>query len=317
MINEVQGSLNKRASKRYTYLPQARLDAQNIRQNIQIRDVSKSGLQFFSNSFIQSNAPVCVTWQDQSFGSLAPFLLIIRKLDQQSSGVFRYCYGSKFVNLRHDTRSNLEKLVTQTKTEENDANRKLIRGITIETLLSIIKQGRPFLHHLLQGNDASKHFVRFTREVRDYEKKSFDKSDEISQYIQKLTAHNFHINLLNIAIPLVPKNIAQGFELYQETVQKIELVSKVIIETKPFLVSIDAATLAPDAKINLKRMISESNTRLLYSKLELLQTFVETYESDTSASKGLTETVKKIIDEYNQTSPTLKATKSIPRPPRR
>ena len=140
------------------------------------------------------------------------------------------------------------------------------------------------MHNQLKKNDPEKLFVRFTRDLKDYEKTSFNGTDDTAQMIQKLTTHNFHINLLNIAVPLVPKNTPQGFDLYKETVNKIQLIGDVISESK---------------KIRDSKLVAESSNRLFYNKLELLQTFVETYESDTSGD----ESIKKIVSEYKLSSP--------------
>lgn len=281
---EIKSTINKRASKRYTYLPQARFESQQASQGIQIRDISKSGLQFFSNALIKNNSPIVVNWQDPDVGALNPFLMVVRKIEQAQPRIFRYCYGSQYFNLRHETKQHLEKLVTLTKEEERIANQSLISKITATSIVSIIKQGRTFLHDLLKKKDPEKLFVRFTRDLKDYEKTCFNGTDDDSQMIQKLTTHNFHINLLNIAVPLVPKSTPQGFDLYKETVNKIQLIGDVIIESK---------------KINDSKLVVESSNRLFYNKLELLQTFVETYESDNSGD----ESIKKIVSEYKLSSP--------------
>lgn len=284
---EVKGILiNKRASKRYTYLPQARIEAPNLSQSVQVRDVSHSGIQFFSNLLIRNKTPLIATWKDATVGNLVPFVMVVRKIDQEPGMTFRYCYGSQFVNLRHETKLNIQKLLIQNKKEEEEANKNLIQKITVISLISIIKQGRSFLQNLLTATDTSKLFYRFTRDIKEYEIKSFDATDEVSLQIQKLTALNFNCNLLNVAIPMIPKNNAQGFEFYKEAVNKIEQINGGIVEARKYMDS---------------PLATESVNRLFYNKLELLQTFVEAYESDSETGKS--EPVKKIVEEYKRTSP--------------
>jgi hypothetical protein len=165
---------------------------------------------------------------------------------------------------------NIEKLLVQTKNNELEANKTLINKITVSLLLDLIKQGRPFLQNLLREQNPSTHFQRFLRDIKDYEKKSFNEVDETSQMIQKLVTNNFHCSLLNVGIPLVPKNNEQGFTLYKEAVKKIEMISDLVLEA---------------GKSNASNEVSESRNRLFYNKLELLQTFVETYETNPSSRR--------------------------------
>jgi hypothetical protein len=277
---------NKRISKRYTYLPQARFESQAVQQGIQMRDISKSGLQFYSNALIRTNSPIAISWQDPGLGKVVPFLMVVRKIEQERDKIFRYCYGTQFFNLRQDAKLSIEKLVALTKGEEVEANKNLISKITVESLISIVTQGRAFLQGILKTEDElSKKFIRFTREVRDYERKAFDATDEVSQLVQKLTTHNFHCSLLNIAIPLIPKNHTHGFALYKEAVSKIQLITDINAEAKKVI----------------SAQVTESNNRLFYNKLELLQTFVDTYQSEGIVDND--QAVKKIVEEYNQTSP--------------
>lgn len=294
-MQEVKSSINKRASKRHTYLPQAFCEAQDIRQRIQIRDISQSGMQFFSHSFIQTNAPVCATWEDPVIGSLAPFLLIVRNIRQPYDAVFQYCYGSRFVNLRQETREGVEKLLLQTRNEERNADEKLITKITPEFLIEIIKQGRPFLQSLFKGDGFSKTFVRFTRECKPYEKNSFEKNDDIAHLIQKLTTHNFHCNLLNMATPFISQNHAQGKEFYRVVPDKLESISYIIAESNKFMASMDGQNIVEEARTSFKSMIHESTNRLFHTRFELLTTFMETYVFSEDEKNPM---IKKIMDEY-------------------
>jgi len=295
--------INKRASKRYTYLPQARIEAPNLSQNVQVRDISHSGIQFFSNLLIPNRTPLIATWREPTVGSLVPFVVVVRKIEHKLGMTYRYCYGSQFFNLRNETKLNIQKLLVQSKTEEAQANQMLMEKIGVGTLVSILRQGRAYLQNILAGHDQAKLFYRFTRDMKQYEIQSFQKSDDESQQIQKLTTNNFHCNLLNIAIPLVPKNNAQGFEFYKETVNKIEQITASTIESRKFQ----------------SALVSESSNRLFYNKLELLQTFVEAYEAGSFSGDGKTEPIKKIVDEYRQTSPksAFRAVTKNPVKPRR
>lgn len=288
---EVKSINNKRASRRYTYLPQARFRAQNISQAIQIRDISKSGLQFFSNATIRPNSPLVVAIEDQTFGQVTPFLLVVRKIDQHF-GLLRYNYGSQFFNLRQDTKICLEKILQSTRDEETRANQVLVQKVSSKALLELINEGRSFLLNLIKGNDPEKVFVRFTRDLKDYEKNAFAKSDDESQMIQRLTTHNFHCSLLNTTTPFVNRVNAKDFDFYKQTVKKIQLITDSVIDAKKFSSS----------------LVAESANRLHYNKLELLQTFVETYQSENDSQS---EEVKRIVDEYRQTSP--KPSKATPR----
>lgn len=296
---EVKGVINKRASKRYTYLPQARIEAPNISQNVQIRDISHSGIQFFSNLMIPQQTPLIATWREQNIGSLVPFVMVVRKIEHRLGMTYRYCYGSQFFNLRNETKLNIQKLLDQSKVEEIESNKNLMEKIGVNVLINIIKNGRAYLQNILGGHDQARLFHRFTRDIKEYEVKSFLSMNEDAQQIQKLATNTFHCNLLNIAVPFTPKNTSIGFEFYKETVNKIEQVTASIIESRKF------------AQFPL---VMESSNRLYYNKLELLQTFVQAYESGSFSSDAKSEPIKKIVDEYRQTS--SKTPPRIPPKPR-
>ena len=279
---------NKRAARRYTYLPRATFQSQRVSPGLQIRDISHTGLQFFSDTIIKANSPVWVTWLDSFVGTVDPFLLVVRQIDHQHRAVYRYCYGSRFFNLRSETKKNLEKIVVQTKAGELAANKKLLHTITPNFLIELLKQGRSFLQDILKNHetDLSRTFLRFTREIKEYEKKAFESMDDASVLIQKLTTFNFHINLLLVTIPLLPKTEPKGFELYKETVNRFERINDILQQANRFGGSTG---------------VTESGNRLLFNKLELLQTFVETYERENTDQND--ETVKKMVAEYKKTSP--------------
>ena len=198
MIND-QDNLTKKAPKRFAYPVTAHIELNNAREAIQIQNISKTGIQFYSNIAIPTQSQIRMTWQDAKIGEMESFLLVVRAIEHQEPS-FEYCYGSKFVNLKDDVRRNLNRVVETTEELERKIFEKSLDNVPFKTINDVITHGRLFLRDTLRGNKSSSVIDQFAQELKDYEKESFGNGDEASQWLQKLVTQHFHAKVLLVVL---------------------------------------------------------------------------------------------------------------------
>lgn len=294
---DVKDSLNKRSAERYTYLPQAKCITSENPIVLQVRDISLTGLQFFSNIKINPQSPLSISWTDELYGSIDPFVVVTRQISQPHIRLYQYCYGSQFINLRNEARESLIKVVKYIEKDEIRVQRKIIQHITSESLLEIIQQGRSFIQSVKTAKDET--FILFSKMMRswkEYEIDSFEKKDEHSQWIQKLTATQFHCTLLKISLPVFPINHPIGSETFRQTAIKLDQIPQIITEATKFLDKQEK--LNGESSVH-KIQISESINRLSYRRFELLKTLIETITTTHNMEDEQRKALKKIMEDYS------------------
>lgn len=282
-------TVQKRKSRRFLFLQGALIESQGVRENMEIHNISETGLSFLSNVAIQNNSPISLSWKNNSNDCLIPYVVVVRKSIQIPGKMacrYKYRYGSKFTNLRHETKKIIQNSMKDSYDQELQACKKLIETNDVDGLVDILRQGRSFLQLLWKEPQTYQTLARFTKEIPGYEKSSFENRDEISLAIQKLTTHHFHCLILFSAVQLVHLNHSK-FEVFRSAVtEKILAISALRQELKNL----------PDSP-----HLNESKNRLFYSRLDLLKIFVEKYKVD-SNKKNLQEPAwRAILDEYNKT----------------
>jgi hypothetical protein len=282
-------NIQKRKAKRFICLQRASIDTQGIKDNVQIRDISETGLAFFSNTHIQNNSPIVLNWNNAEKSSFIPYIVIVRKIAQPSDGIFRNCYGTKFTNLRQETKDTIQQIVSKVQEQEMMSSRILLEKIGLKALADIIKQGRSFLHLLLKEPEAHKYLQPFTKEIRKYERTSFENRDELSLAVQKLTMHHFHCLLLFSIIQPDTKTHSTPNILQEIVLEKIGAIANYNIELK---------------KIPSSPAVEESKNRLYYSRLDLLKNFVESFQFDFKTTKN--KELQSIGEEYHLLFPQSK-----------
>lgn len=308
---DVKDSLNKRSCERYTYLPQARCITNESPVVLQIRDISLTGLQFFSNLRINQNAPLSISWVDEMWGTIDPYVIVIRQISQPHTPLFKYCYGSQFINLRNEAKESLIKVVKYIEKDEVRLQRKIIQNMSSESLVDIIQQGRSFIQNIKATKDeTSLLFSQMMRSWKEYEIESFAKKDEHSQWIQKITANQFHCSLLKISLPVFPINHPIGAETFHQIAIKLEQIPQIIKEAVKFLEMKEKTT--EEFSIE-KTLMVESINRLSYRRFELLKTLIETITSTVNMKDEQRLTLKKIMEDYSTFISTLELNQELMR----
>ena len=256
--------LPKRAYKRFTYDVQATCDVNKTKQPVQIHNISKSGIQFYSNVAISRDQPIRLTWQDAKFGTLESSLLIVREIPQITPSGFAYCYGSKFVNLKDEVRRNLNRLVETTQEHEIIAHQKLLDQISYRTINDLIAKGRMYLRDLINGKSSLLMIEQFAKELKDYEKQSFRSMDDESQWLQKLVTQYFHCRIL-ISIVASPKQKLTDFQKIIS--DKLQSIDCLVEECQK---AMGIKTIAHDRPGG----IHETLNRVLYARVELAEVYM-------------------------------------------
>jgi hypothetical protein len=282
-------TVQKRKARRFLFLQRASIEAQGVRQDIEIYNISETGLSFLSNVAIQNNSPISLSWKNHSNDCLIPYGIVVRKSVQTSGNVlsrYKYRYGIKFTNLRNETKKIIQNSMKDSYDQELQACKKLIETNDVDGLVDILRQGRTFLQLLWREPQTHQNISRFTKEIPGYEKSSFENRDDISLAIQKLTTHHFHCLMLYSAVQLVDPTHPK-FEMFRATVtEKILTVSALRQELQ---------------NLPGTPQLVESKTRLFYSRLDLLKIFVEKYKNRLDKKALQEPSWRSVLDEYNKT----------------
>jgi len=290
----------KRAAKRYPYPRAAQCEVDGQVLEIQMLNISTSGVQFATRTRIETQSPIRVQWRDTKFGFFDPTLLIAREIHKPENKDFQYYYGSQYYNLNAEVKQNLLVLLKNFKDEDKKEVKKQVERITPKLLLDVIDEGSAFLRRAFEGGDIPKYFDNLIKEIKDYERLAFTKDDVISVSIQKLTTHNFHCNLFGMLTPfMVDKS-----ELQSTYFQRIQIELQHINETENEVEGAARKSLEAegrdDDKRNIQKMLNESSNRLFYTKQGLLQSVVDTFAAIDSDAPEFKDTFGKIKEEYER-----------------
>lgn len=300
MSEETSEKKAKRAAKRYPYPRAAQCEIEGQILEIQMLNISTSGIQFASRVKIETKNPIKVTWKDTKFGAFDPTLLIAREIYKPENREFQFYYGSQYYNLAAEVKENLLPLLKNFKDEDKQEVKKQVEKITPKYLFDVIEQGNAFLKRAFEGGDIPAYFDNIIKDIKDYERLSFTKEDEISVCIQRLTTHNFHCNLFGMLTPfMVEQSELQAvyFQNIQAQLQKIaDTENHIEIASKKAM----TAEGRDDDKRAVQKMLNESSNRLFYTKQGLLQSIVETFGAIDSDSLEFKNSFGKIKDEYEK-----------------
>lgn len=301
-----QGNLEKRTSKRFFYFQPATSEFQGMKDSIQLQDISLTGIQFISIRLLRPPIPAKFTWNDQEIGTLDPTMLVLRKTSRFLNGVTRYHYGSKFTNLRQETKQNIENLIEARKAREAEENKKLLEKIGLEKIMEMLDGGRAALRDLLKNPKLTKLYAPLLREMKDYERESFDAADEISGLIQMLSTQSFHCKILALVLWENRINIETRTKIFKITVKKLETMEILKSDAASARGKISFQKIEDQKKQNLSQMVAESSSRLQFSRLELLPIIIEIFGKEKGPLVGLQDAYVKIVQEYDDLNPTIK-----------
>lgn len=264
MLIKEQESALKKAPKRFSYTVTASVEVNKTLQTIQIQNISKTGIQFYSKVEIPNNLQIRLMWQDPQIGAMESQLLVVRTIEQQEESMFPYCYGSKFVNLKEEVRKNVNRVVEITQETELKSLKKKMENVSFQTVNEVIVHGRMFVRDILKGKKPSHTAEQFVSELKGYEKESFDKNDdEIAQWIQKLVTQSFHSRILSVMMTR-PIKISDMQKLITDKLQSMDCLAK---ECQKFI------NIKKSANASVPAELKESLNRLIYARLELLEIF--------------------------------------------
>lgn len=264
MMYKEQSDLPKKAPKRFTYEVTATIEFGGRNLGVQIHDISKSGVQFYSNENIPNNVTIKLIWQDLKVGAMESHLHVVRIVEQPVGTPYHYGYGSKFINLKDEVKRNVNRLIEVTEEHERKVHEKNLSNMPFKTINEVITHGRMFLRDVLKGNKSSGAIDKIAKDLKEYEKKSFDKNDELSQWIQKIVTQYFHSRILLVV--LSSSGTLTGTK--KLITDKIETMNCLIHECQKYM---DSKMIPKNER--KESGITESLNRLIYARLELVETF--------------------------------------------
>jgi hypothetical protein len=250
----------KKASKRFAYPVEAFVEFNHSRHVIQIQNISKTGIQFLSNVPFPSQTHIRLMWQDTQIGAMESLVLIVRTIEQEGESKFEYRYGSKFINLKEEIRKNVNRVVEITEEHERKSHETWFDHMPFKTINEVIIHGRAYLRDALRENKSSGVIEKFVKELKDYEKQSFNESDDQSLWIQKIVTQYFHSRILLVVL-LSTVRISDLRKLIMDKIQSMECL---VTECQKFMES---------NRITKKTPLHESLNRLVYARLELIEAF--------------------------------------------
>jgi hypothetical protein len=287
----------KRGAKRYPYIRSAICVSNTEQFEVQILNISSTGIQFASRTDIEVHNTLQIKWKDSKFGEFHPSLIIARRIHQPDNVDYQYYYGSQYCNLDDQTKVNLVTLLKAIKDYDKKKDKVDIEKITTHYLFDVIDKDASFLKKLLDGSEYNEDFESILMQVKDYEREAFRKSDAGSLCIQELTTCNFHCNLLSMLLPFMVEKgdlriqyfgqILKQLDLFVQLEDKTDKAIKKAMEENPVL-----------DRIALQKFINESSNRLFYNKQSLLQLVVETFGTVASESTEYNEMMTKIKAEH-------------------
>lgn len=291
----------KRAAKRYPYPRAAQCEVDGQVLEIQMLNISTSGVQFASRTRIESKQPIKITWKDTKFGAFDPTLLIAREIHKPENREFQYYYGSQYYNLSEGVKQNLLVLLKNFREEDKKEVKKQVEKITPKYLFEVIEQDAGFLQKAFEGGEIPSYFDNLIKDIKDYERLAFTMHDEISNCIQRLTTHNFHCNLFGMLTPFMVENRqlqSTYFNHIQVELQKIGETEHMVEEASKKVMSAEGKK--DEDKRAVQKMLNESSNRLFYTKQGLLQSVVETFTNIDSDSMEFKDSFGKIKTEYER-----------------
>jgi acetone carboxylase gamma subunit len=265
---QLSDGLNKRGAKRFEYHTTAYCEVDGSKYSIQIQNISKTGVQFYTKTPLRKNVQVRLSWQDPTLGTIESHLLVVRDVQQTNDPLYPHGYGSKFVNLKDETKKNVNRLVEITAEHERKVHEKLLEKTPYKTISEIITHGRAFLRDLLRGKKSLDMVHQFVSEMKDHEKQAFEKADDLSQWTQKIITQHFHCRILLVllSIPVLrDMKMEEGIKLITD---KIQSISCLIAECKKYI-EITGIVKGKSGGIH------ETLNRLVYSHVELSETFTK------------------------------------------
>ena len=251
----------KKGSKRFNYSATATVQIHGSREMVQIQDISKSGIQFFSNAHIPKQTQIKMMWQDPKVGAVETNLVVVRTFPKTKQSSLLYAYGSKFVNFDLDSRKNLNKVIEVSEEIERQSVVKNVETLNFKTISDAIVRGRMYLLNILRGNTGQGIMDQFMTDLKVYEKDSFNNVDPVSQWIQKLSTQYFHTRIL-ISVLLSSVRMPELNKVVTDKLHSIDILLK---ECNGFM---DASQMSDNPKIPLR----ETFNRLKYGKIELKET---------------------------------------------
>lgn len=280
----------KRAAKRYPYLLNAEYEASGQRHEIKLMNISTSGIQFSTKTKLESKEAILIRWRDSRFGGFNPTFLLAREIHKPEAGEFCYFYGAQYYNLSPAMKESLFKLLKHFKHELEKETKQQVEKITPGFLFATIDQGHFFIQSAINTNTPSPYFDSMMKEIKDYERKAYQATDDFSKHIQNLATHNFHCHVLKSLAYVILEQPALQLRFFQYLQTELINIDDVISQTDIEVGKIWQSEQSDEKKKELEKHLSESGNRLYYTIQGTLQLIVETFSgvvTDTSEYKSI------------------------------
>ena len=287
-----------RSSRRYAYSCQAQATVGNELDEAKITNISASGIQFETQNPIRLKAQIKLLWNDPTFGIMSANMYVVREVVDAERAEFKYIYGAQYAKLDQELKNRLIQLLkTQHEKEAQDALEK-IQEASPEYLLDVANQAEKYLLQFLTKEQATLPAVlKAINSLAEYEMKSFLKSNDYSNLIQKFSALTFQYHLLIYLVAVVLERqddqrkylqiVAGAVKKFGEIENQVDIVSAKIKKLE-----------GPDKqKEGLVGRIFESMNRSFYAKQDLIQIVREAFDSEALVTE-YSDSLQSITEEY-------------------
>ncbi len=286
-----------RKATRYPYIASALCKDNGRIHEIQILNISRSGIQFAAVHKLQEQQTTVLSWKDPSFGSFEINVQIMRKLHKPDNVHFQYFYGSQYFELTNDVKEKLLHLIKGVKEQIKNINTQEINKSNIDRVYEIIQTDGTYLEKIFGNNVYPEHFEAQVNQIKDYEKNAFRRSDVISSYLQKVTTLYFHSTLLEIVVPSVIEKNQLWARYFQQVLALLEKISVAEQQADSVFKQIDG----DEENVRAAQiLLNESNNRLFYNKQTLLQSVVTSFGSTHFQKEELNELYSLIKMEFDR-----------------
>lgn len=313
MSEEISHIKAERAPKRYRYVVAAKAEINKLVFEIQLLNISKSGIQFACDVKIENSNTINIKWSDVDSGNFDTTFIIVREVDDFDETKFHYCYGAKYLDTTPETKEQLLALIRRLKTQDLEQNKHDLEKITPEYLFQLIDEDINFLKNtIFLGKQIPPYLENLVQNIQNYERDSFPKSDEASKCIQTLTTHHFHFNVFLKAVPIMTQNEELRLKFLKYVKEKIDQTVQLEAYVRVVSKDLNLEMISDEDKSAFRKKIAESNNRLFYARLALLQVVAERFNSIESTSSEFKDTLEKINKEHKRILKLIEYQKSNP-----
>lgn len=290
-----------RSARRYFYECLGQLSLGNELDDTRLTNISASGIQFETANRIQLNVQINLLWNDPALGMLSSSMFVVREVHRPEREKYQFIYGAQYHNLDPDIKTKLVLVLKRLKDQETLEALEKVQEASPDHVLEVAKNGRKYLKKLLSGEETLlPAFAKALEHLADYEKKSFQKNDEISGTIQDLCTQTFQCEVLSSIIPIISKHPELKLKYFHTVTSVVQKIRETMDNNKDLIHEMEKLE-ESDPSDKLIEAVQESKNRIFYSQQKLLQLVYDSFHSVDGKNPELQASLKIITSEYEHT----------------